>query len=59
MTEEQCVWTRSEVRWHSDVWLPACDPDGGGADFADRAGPQPNGFKFCPFCGKPLREEQE
>lgn len=45
-------------QWWSDedgIWWSCPDPKGGEHAFGFECdGPDENGFKFCPFCGKPL-----
>jgi len=61
---QQCEWDeatkKSNVRKESCSWRE----DEGGCWFSDCGdgfvfsvdGPRKNAFKFCPFCGKPIKE---
>ena len=45
--------TRSTCLWVPDkdgIWTSECNHK----FFFDTDGPHENGFKFCPYCGKPL-----
>jgi hypothetical protein len=42
---QPCTWTED-----CDYWEATC----GGAFTFNDGGPTDNGFKFCPYCGKPL-----
>lgn len=44
--EPKCEWIDS----HEDGWTTDC----GNAFVFNDEGPTENGFKFCPYCGKPL-----
>jgi hypothetical protein len=48
----ECQWTQEEC--DSTVWTAACDPVRL-FEFND-GGPSDSHFRFCPYCGKPLRE---
>ena len=53
MTDEPvCDWTWCD---DDDGWSTSCDA---GFIFND-GGPVDNDFKFCPYCGKPIKEYWE
>jgi hypothetical protein len=49
-----CDWSYDEV---DDAWIAACDP-AQRWQFPD-GDPKENGMKFCPFCGKPLLQNED
>ena len=46
ITRSTCLWVPDE----DGVWTSECN----NKFFFDTDGPHENGFKFCPYCGKPL-----
>jgi len=47
---ETCTWAEDS----DGVWNAACPPVGEHSFCFTEDGPTENGFKFCPYCGKPL-----
>ena len=47
VTTETCIWTED-----CSDWQPSCDP-AQAFQFNDE-GPEENGFRHCPYCGKPM-----
>lgn len=47
-----CTWENDE----EGIWHPLCDRDGKNQFCFTDDGPEGNGFKFCPFCGRPMVE---
>jgi hypothetical protein len=47
-----CPWGKDE----DGIWHPLCDKDGENQFRFTDEGPEANGFKFCPFCGRPMVE---
>jgi len=45
-----CTWAEDS----DGVWNASCPPVGDHSFCFTEAGPTENGFKFCPYCGKPL-----
>ena len=50
---ETCMWKEDSPEWNT--WLTEC---GEVFEFSSD-GPKENSFKFCPYCGKALREEED
>lgn len=51
--EESCVWKLDDVGWDDTFWETSCEEVAillGGS-------PNDNNFKYCPFCGRQIREE--
>lgn len=44
-----CHWT-----FEGEYWKTNC----GNAQVFEVDGPDENGYKFCPYCGKPIKEEE-
>ena len=44
---QSCLWTED-----CSDWQPGCDT--AGAFQFNNDGPEENGFRFCPYCGRPL-----
>ena len=47
-----CAWEADE----DGIWHAACDHASQNLYCFNDEGPKGNGFKFCPFCGRPLVE---
>ena len=47
-----CTWEADE----DGIWHAACDHTSQNLYCFTEGGPGDNGFKFCPFCGRPLVE---
>ena len=47
-----CTWEADE----DGIWHAACDHTSQNLYCFTEGGPEGNGFKFCPFCGRPLVE---
>ena len=47
-----CTWEADE----DGIWYAACDRASQNLYCFTEGGPEGNGFKFCPFCGRPLVE---
>lgn len=45
-----CTWAEDS----DGVWNASCPPVGDHSFCFTEDGPTENGFKFCPYCGKPL-----
>jgi hypothetical protein len=43
-------------RWHEDIDTGSWDTDCGNKFQFHEAGPVANGMRYCPYCGKPLKE---
>ena len=52
LSEDFCTWILEEPG-DSYTWVTDCDE----AIFFESDGPEENGFKYCPFCGKPIIPE--
>lgn len=49
---DTCTWKLDETAWHT-YWEPSC----GDHPFEfNEGGPVENGFRYCPYCGKPIKE---
>lgn len=46
----RCTWTRDNP--DSDIWLTSC----GSAWCLNEGTPKENRMKFCPFCGREIKE---
>jgi len=47
---KQCTWTYDDLE---DFWETAC----GEAFVISEGTLEENNFRFCPFCGKPIKEK--
>ena len=50
--QNSCTWEADE----DGIWYAACDRASQNLYCFTEGGPEGNGFKFCPFCGRPLVE---
>jgi len=58
ITPEQMDRLNRECIWEYDddgCWAASCDTDRSKTFYFTDDGPKENGFKFCPYCGKPLQ----
>jgi hypothetical protein len=49
---ETCLWTEDD----DGVWSTGCKVSEWCFSEQDRGTPKNNNMRFCPFCGKPLRQ---
>lgn len=50
---DYCLW---RLVVYPNVWVTdSCDK----TYIFDEGGPESNGFIYCPYCGKPIKEEQK
>ena len=47
-----CAWEKDE----DGIWSASCDKGNDNPFCFEDSGPAKNGFKFCPFCARPLAE---
>jgi hypothetical protein len=48
---ETCKWTESEGVWYTECTHDHC--------FSGFGAPLHFGFRFCPYCGKPIEVKEE
>jgi hypothetical protein len=53
----ECVWTWTVEKAGDDCWIASCNACY--PAFSNNKGPLSNVYKFCPYCGRPIRESEE
>ena len=52
---KKCEWTIEETGWDTEIWETECGEE---YEFGEYNGHAPDdvGWKFCPYCGRRIKE---